>query len=844
MGDNGDVQVQLNDLEAEEARIMRELREMDEKACAGTAADRRRADHIKDEPEASLMSLLLECEKEVRDAKGYIADQGPPLRIVRLRHGETGPKSATYLSRPRNTGVDFTVPVTIKEYTDTVKHPIFLNQIRDKIKARKYNSPEQYLEDMRLLAKNTAQFNKGLDHTWVVQHARFLLEAAEDAVTSRRRLFYDIEDAVRQNASANVLRTNSSSLSAVGKRKRSLPQHASDKSNGQVVAIPAIGSAIEVYWPSYRRWFLAYITERDGVEVHLRYDEDNSLQWINLESGFKWRIRNNKTAAATKGKRPHEHPSKKRKNATGAASPSTRNELVVASGGITVEDLDAFKIDLYTKFEDFKDSVIEQLQDHLSRVDRTLLRSDALSRVLIQVEDTHVAVEAQLKAMTDRFSKLENKFDQSVSPAKLHRPPDDEKKNGSYRIHNGNVPSNNDPPVEAYHSDIHVNNKEPEVVNTKTNKEPDIATDVQADVNIENDDGDVKLDNVDEVTPGANCAVIDLDGSPPEEVDTTRSIVPQGSKGLVQAEGLTEKERAKEGSPERDVEMEDVKDVEEGKVGEKEPCQVEKSSEEETIVHENTLVDTPVEATPTEKLPLSLLERENKVGVDENEKVADVKNDDGDEESSDESSGSSEFSESESEEEKEEVQEEEKLGENENAPKEEKHEEKDALEEDVQEEEKCEEKEGGEEIGITAANEHVVEKELTSEKEDAQRVAESPENVDVGVMEDTTQESVEEEIKSEGVSMEQEEAVQGKPLEFVSVDEVEEGGREVEEVSSGDIQAAATKVRKVRREVMTGDENGVGVVEDNSNSEDENGEETDGAKSEAERRREANTQEG
>lgn len=406
MTDAGDVRLQLNDLEAEEARIMRELRELDEKAMAETEANRRRAEQYKDDPDAALTSLLLECEKEVRDAKGYIADDGPPLRIVRLRRGETGPKTATYLSRPRNTGVDFTVPVTLKAYTDLIKRPIFLNQIRDKIKQHKYVSTDDYLDDMRLLAKNTAQFNKGPDLAWVVQHARFLLDAAEDAVQSRKILFREVEEALRQRNAQKIIRQNPSSLSAVGKRKRTQTQ---EKSNGDVPATPPVGSAIEIYWPSYRKWYLAYIIAHgDGGTCHLRYDEDNSVQWVTLDHE-RWRMRNSRVSGAARGKRAHEQPAKRRKAGTTTSQVSDQPSYVPT--GITPEDLDAFKIDLFAKFDDLRESIVEYVKDHFTRLDREIIRSDTLSRILVQGEDNRVNTEGALQSMERRYERLEKKVD-------------------------------------------------------------------------------------------------------------------------------------------------------------------------------------------------------------------------------------------------------------------------------------------------------------------------------------------------------------------------------------------------------------------------------------------------
>lgn len=406
MVDSGDVRLQLDDLEAEEALIMRELREMDAKQEAKEAANNRRADQIREDPEAALARLLLECEKEVRDAKGYIADQGPPLKIVRLKHGETGPRSATYLSRPRNTGVDFTVPVTLKAYTDLIKNPIFLNQIRDKIKSRKYRSVDDYLGDMRLLVRNTAQFNKGPDLAWVVQHAKFLLEAAEDAIHARRHSIHQVEEALQQKAPPKSSKSQQGALAAVGKRKRT---QVSEKANGDITAVPAVGSAIEIYWHPYRKWYLAYITDRgEGATVHVRYQEDNSEQWVDLNHE-RWRMRNSRSVAS-RTKRTSEPASKRRKSG-GSVAAQQNEALLPAGSSITPEDLDSIKIDLFAKFEDLRDSINDNLRQHLDRVDRAVTRSDALTRILVQLGDTQTTVETAVRSLSDKFKKLEQKFE-------------------------------------------------------------------------------------------------------------------------------------------------------------------------------------------------------------------------------------------------------------------------------------------------------------------------------------------------------------------------------------------------------------------------------------------------
>lgn len=411
MADNSDVQVQLNDLEAEEARIMRELREIDEKsraesaAAGATTSGRPQSDVHVDDPDAALASLLAECEKEVRDAKGYIADHGPPMRIVRLRKGEVGPKTATYLSRPRNTGVDFTVPVEHKSYSQTVKNPIFLNDIRDKIRSRAYTHQDDYISDMRLLYRNTDLFNKGVDLEWVVQHARLLLEAAEEAVKTRSAAFGSIDRAMRLSSSSKHRPPAPAS-----KRKRT-----SDPSNSDRPSLPSIGAVIEIWWSSpYRRWFPAVIVDRTGSsKAFVRYKSDDSTSWVTLHgsSACNWRFPVSKpptpTAAPSRpsSRRAEPPPGKKRRAAPSSPRSSAGAPVVID----TVNgDNDALQAAVASQLKDVMSSIKDQFRDGLERVEAMVHRSDGLQRVLLAVQDAQDALQASLGKVTKSIEQLKS----------------------------------------------------------------------------------------------------------------------------------------------------------------------------------------------------------------------------------------------------------------------------------------------------------------------------------------------------------------------------------------------------------------------------------------------------
>lgn len=411
MADHTDVQVQLHDLEVEEERIIRELREIEEKTRTGNTAAGATASappqgeaHI-DDPDATLASLLAECEKEVRDAKGYISEHGPPMRIVRLRKGEQGPKTATYLSRPHNTGVDFTIPVTIKSYSQAIKNPIFLNDIRDKIRSRAYTHPDEYIADMRLLYRNTNTFNKGPDLEWVVQHARLLLEAAEEAVKSRSKSFAAIERALRQSSS-----TKQRPPASASKRKRTSEPPQSERPSG-----PGVGATIEIWWGTpYRRWFPAVIVDRSGSsKAFVRYKSDDSTSWVSLHgsSACNWRLPVAKPPTpAVPPSRPSSRrtdppPGKKRRAAPTSPRSSAGAPVVID----TVNgDTDALRSAVTSQLGDAVTSIKEQLREGLERVELMVHRSDGLQRVLVAVQDTQNTIQASLGKLSKSVEQIKS----------------------------------------------------------------------------------------------------------------------------------------------------------------------------------------------------------------------------------------------------------------------------------------------------------------------------------------------------------------------------------------------------------------------------------------------------
>eukprot|EP00172_Hildenbrandia_rubra_P003674 Plantae.Rhodophyta-Hildenbrandia_rubra.ctg6142.p1 GENE.Plantae.Rhodophyta-Hildenbrandia_rubra.ctg6142~~Plantae.Rhodophyta-Hildenbrandia_rubra.ctg6142.p1 ORF type:complete len:604 (-),score=130.16 Plantae.Rhodophyta-Hildenbrandia_rubra.ctg6142:906-2717(-) len=281
---------QMQELDDEEARILRELREMDGK-IASPSAKRNRQISSRRNWRNALNQLLLSCEREVRDAKGFVASAGPPLQISRVERGTRAPAHATFLSRPRNTGVDFTLPVRGTQYNAVVKNPVWLNLIRDRCRKGEYASSEDYLDDMRLLARNTALYNKDPEVAWVVEHARLLLEVSEDAVLRRKDEFYEAEEGLRMQEASNKR--------VGGKRKRGSDSGAI-MSNGDAGNVK-VGSLLDVLWEPNSTWYAAKVVRMKGPKgVEVVYFDDNTGETLNLNK-IKWRFTNTQGTGKKRG---------------------------------------------------------------------------------------------------------------------------------------------------------------------------------------------------------------------------------------------------------------------------------------------------------------------------------------------------------------------------------------------------------------------------------------------------------------------------------------------------------------------------------------------------------------
>jgi len=250
---------ELEQLEQEKAQILKELRELDDSEAEElNPRDARKR----------FNQLLLECEQFVRDQKGYAVNIEPPIKIARYKAGDVIPPSALSLAKPKGLALDFTIPVKVKSYYEVVQNPIFLNQIRDKCKSGKYFSHSEYLDDMRLLYENTRAFNTDPESDWIVQHARLLLEAAEEAVEARKSEFLYLEQYLEKPEDEPVKETETKTTFA------KLPKN----------------TYIELYWPPDDQWYTGKVidySEEDKMH-NIYYEADHSSEWVDL-SEVKWK---------------------------------------------------------------------------------------------------------------------------------------------------------------------------------------------------------------------------------------------------------------------------------------------------------------------------------------------------------------------------------------------------------------------------------------------------------------------------------------------------------------------------------------------------------------------------
>lgn len=181
-----------------------------------------------------LNGILESIEDTVRKTEGYVVPGALVLTIARLKDGESPPPGtkANKLANPEGLGLDFTAPVDTKEvpaYKEIIKKPMYLNLIRTNCKNMKYQRSEEFLDDMRLMVNNAKVFNQSPDVQWVVQHAKLLLEVAEEQVERRAEEIQTAENMVALEKS-DVKTPGSGSKAKAQKGVKNKP--AKDKNGG------------------------------------------------------------------------------------------------------------------------------------------------------------------------------------------------------------------------------------------------------------------------------------------------------------------------------------------------------------------------------------------------------------------------------------------------------------------------------------------------------------------------------------------------------------------------------------------------------------------------------------
>uniref|UniRef100_A0A6T6CRB2 Bromo domain-containing protein n=1 Tax=Compsopogon caeruleus TaxID=31354 RepID=A0A6T6CRB2_9RHOD len=327
------------------------------------------------DPQQRLNELLLACENEVREAKGYVVDNTDPIRVARCRLGEEVPPHGTYLSRPKDTGVDFTLPVDIPEYDKVIKNPISLNQIRTRCRGGKYLKFEDFLEDVRLLARNTRKFNTSPELQWIVQHADLLLEAAEEAVQRRKAALIQAEQDL---ASGSLLGLE---VPVVGSKRKRESGGGVEKSE-----VLKLGSMIDVFWDDSSRWYPAKVVGvEQGGKVILLYDDDFK-QTTNI-SRVKWRSH--------------------------------------ASVHATMEHIEDLRAEILGNLESLKESVINELRSLASQLhsppEPEVSLLDVVHRINAELKDAKDEYNIEIQALREHVMSAMGRRSDSIAPAALTR---------------------------------------------------------------------------------------------------------------------------------------------------------------------------------------------------------------------------------------------------------------------------------------------------------------------------------------------------------------------------------------------------------------------------------------
>ncbi|KAA8499000.1 Protein lin-49 [Porphyridium purpureum] len=340
--------------------------------------------------------LLLDCEKEVRDAKGFsdleAAARGE-IKVLRVRKGESAPKHAKLLCKVPNTGVDFTVPINVVGYSDVVKTPICLNEIRDKIRQGEYWKAEQYLQDMELLARNTHAFNRGPDVDWICQHADIMLEVAHDAVLARGEAL----DAAEKELETGLVvlperaKRNSNRNSLDSDRPRGFGGSPAGKQQQQE-ELPEVDSMIQIYSSTHRKWRTARLMSynRDRTRAVVYYEELGGEGEVDMVHG-KWKLAPVEPQTLAKTSitstqatvQQQASPQRRASGSSGGEHKRRRTTDEPAQLSLAVDE------GLLDRLEEIKSTVGEQLTAQVRGIDAKL---ETLSQPVVEFDDAKLGV--------------------------------------------------------------------------------------------------------------------------------------------------------------------------------------------------------------------------------------------------------------------------------------------------------------------------------------------------------------------------------------------------------------------------------------------------------------------
>lgn len=189
-----------------------------------------------------LNGILERIEKTIRETEGYIVPGSFPIRIARLKNGESPPPNVvpSNLAIPKGTGLDFTAPVdtkTVPTYTQIVKKPMYLNLVRQKCRRQEYNSGSEFVADMQLMASNARLFNSSDDVQWVVQHAQLLLDVAVEQASRRADELQVAEEMLRVEKAEEAKAGNAGTKSKKSKPKCKGKKNPNKKQNSNAVVV-------------------------------------------------------------------------------------------------------------------------------------------------------------------------------------------------------------------------------------------------------------------------------------------------------------------------------------------------------------------------------------------------------------------------------------------------------------------------------------------------------------------------------------------------------------------------------------------------------------------------------